>query len=1120
MAEERENSPRDGDEPQGAKSDDGDNPPGGDATSTPPSEPQGGPFARQREFFEQRHARLTPKSAGGGPQVAGLGDGATPPPVQFEPPPPAPTTGPAVAGAPQPPAPSGADATDSPSARRNAALQEGRAREAVQRKARRAPAPPPGEDEDAPPGPSVAAAPQPAPANNWVPLGPSVLRKGQAATQPGTSGRTPGIAVSPDGLRVYAGAANGGVWRSNDAGVTWRSTMDAFDLDPLAVGSDSLACGAVAIDLADPDRVYVGSGEGAGGDYFGVGPVVSSDGGATWGTEPVSPTSATLVGSAFFSLAVDPNDRERVVGATRSGIYRREPDGSGGFHWDSKNVADARTNWFTSVVVAREGNTTTFYAACWGGPIYSSADGDTWAPVGTTFSSSQIGRITLAVQPESPTVVYALVSRWVKGDSDGSFRGVWRLDIPEDQWREVQDIPPGLFGTPRYFQGHYDQALAVDPDDADIIYLGGSTTLAGNAYSGAIYRAAISSQGTGPTRTYRAASTYIGASTHADIHTLVFTPGDASQLWVGCDGGVFFTDRPRNNGNDVFVSRNTGLATLSMNHLAQHPTEDAVLFCGTQDNGGARFTGEAAWLHSVWGDSGFFVINWHNPYEVLSTYVGASINRTINGGGRYDYASVDVPLLKADSALFYAPLVGTPPSGTASQARRVAFGSSRPWVSDDFGDHWRSIPADSTTDILGGTGEFRIKSMIFANHAKLYVGLLNGRVYRFDETNAGWTRTRLDTLGGNDVLQLGGVVTDITVDPADATQNSIYVVFGGSGDFRHVWHFDGTAWTSRSGPQAAVSDRLLDVNHNALVADPDNPAHLYAGADIGVWRSTDGGATWCPFSEGLPDAAVLDLKVHAGRRLLRVSTYGRGVFERTMDTDEAAGIELYVRDTQLDQGRSATIEGLPDPTDATRVVTHGMGPDIKADTPDPQGDYQYAAGESIDFFQFTDALEDDALQVATHATDTLTTRVYVQVHNRGLVPANGVRITALVGPANGGLPPLPASYAGAVRAGQPIADPTGAWKDLGSVTVDDLRVGFPKITMIELPSDQLPAPADLPSQEDQCMLLLVHQADDSFTNTEVQVEALCRSERKAAHKLLRVVEFLGAVPVPMSGPIS
>jgi hypothetical protein len=138
-----------------------------------------------------------------------------------------------------------------------------------------------------PPGPVVPGA------RNWSFLGPSVVMKGQAWGDPPVSGRVSGIAVAPGGQRVYAASANGGVFRSDDGGVSWRPLMDAFDVDPTDFASTSLACGAIAIDPARPDRIYVGTGEGdtytlfrsrithALPAYRGIGPIRSDDGGAT-----------------------------------------------------------------------------------------------------------------------------------------------------------------------------------------------------------------------------------------------------------------------------------------------------------------------------------------------------------------------------------------------------------------------------------------------------------------------------------------------------------------------------------------------------------------------------------------------------------------------------------------------------------------------------------------------------------------------------------------------------------------------------------------------------------------------------------------------------------------------
>lgn len=1072
-------------------------------------EPEGGPFARRAAFLEERTVRLQPRPA-----------------ADEAPPGPAPATrGGSAASL---PAPESALAANY----RRQSVGAYRQRQRALRQTAAVPAPPatrgappaggreggndaaaedalfgPATEEPGPPQPPVAP-----PANNWIPIGPSVVRKGQVDGWLSTSGRVNGLAVAAGGNRVYAAAANGGVWRSDDAGRTWRSLMDAWDLNPTAQSSDSLACGSIAIDPANADRVFVGTGDGNEAMMFGVGPVVSFDGGVNWATEPVAPGSPGLDGWAMNAIVVDPGAPDRVVagavhlgnlGVDDGGVYRREPRPGGGFHWARKA---GPTGWITSVVAARAGGTTTFYASPAAGPVFSSTDGDTWAPVGAGFPTANIGRVGLAVRANDPTVVYALIAA-----ADNSIRGVWRLDTGAGQWRQVTGHPADLFGTNAIgYQGTYDLAIAVDPNNVNRLYLGGSTKQSGGEWSGAVYRCAVSSSGSGASLSYSMTPTYIGGSCHADVHCLVFAPGDSSKLWVGCDGGVFYSTNPT-GGGQVFVARNTGLQTLMLTRADHHPTEDAVVFAGTQDNGGLRFTGEEAWLHSVWGDCGGLVINWANPYRVLATYVRSQISRTNDGGTRYNYPdNVSVPLPAGDNALFYAPLAGTPPSATPAEAERVAFGSRRVWISETFGGGWSSIPNNAAGDDLGA----RVRSLRFASYNRLYAGTTNGRVFRFTRAGGVWTRTRLDTMGGASALGLAGPVTSIAIDPADATGDSIYLTFGGTGDYRHVWHFNGTQWAQRSGPAAGAATSLLDVQHNAVVCDPANPGTVFVGADIGVWRSTDGGATWAPFSNGLPDASVTDLDLHAPSRLLRAATYGRGMYEYALAAAALAGVELYVRDTQLDQGRRPTVNYLPDPTALGEVVRHWAGPDIKLDTPDTTGQYQFplTPGATLDFEQFTNELTDDFRNVATHATATITTRVYVQVHNRGVTPAHNVRVMLLLANASAGLPALPFGFAANVQNGTPLT--TADWKTVGFATLDDVRVGFPKIAAFDLPSSLLPPPASLAGNDHHCVLALVHHADDPFVATQTVTDLLSLGERKAAHKNLKVVQFTGTPPAP------
>jgi hypothetical protein len=716
------------------------------------------------------------------------------------------------------------------------------------------------------PGPVIPGA------QNWTPLGPSVVLNGQALGAPSVAGRVVGVAVALDGQLVYAASANGGVFRSEDAGQSWRSLMDGFDVDPTNFATTSLACGAIAIDSHDPNRVYVGTGEGdtyalfanrivnALPAYRGIGPIRSDDGGLNWIVEETVPGSPSLAGQAFFALAVDPGNRENVVAATTSGLYQRiiQADGSPG--WIAR-----RPGVHSSVVVASSAGVTKFFAAEWGVGVLQSGDGNQWSALQTPFATATTGRIALGIQSTNPNLLYAFVT-----NQNGALVGVYRSDSGA-VFKSITN-PPDVLPLDDYghSQGDYDLTIAVDPLDANLVYLGGSYFADNQFWPASVWRCQIQIVGSN----YKFASTdSIGGRAHADVHVLTHSPSDPNALWVGCDGGVFLNRDPRNSAN--FGSRNNGLSCLCTTFFAQHPTDPNIIFCGLQDNGTARTMGGAVWKHVNGGDGGYCVINWADPQLVLS-FANGSVYRATDGGQDHNsWTRQDFPW-----AMMTEPIVGTPyNTARPADAKIVALGSAqkvgntvRPvvYLSQDFGGTWPTIiPIPTATGIY---------SLAFAGPSRFFAGTASGEVFQVDSGKQAWKVTRLDNVTAGP-LGLQGLISDIAIDWTDQSLASVYVTFGGLGDNRRVWHFDGSRWEVRSGPAGAAAGNLLDVEHNVIIVDRVAPNNVYVGADIGVWHSPDQGAMWEPLPNGLPDAAVFDLQIHPTRRLLRASIHGRGLYE-------------------------------------------------------------------------------------------------------------------------------------------------------------------------------------------------------------------------------------------------
>jgi hypothetical protein len=383
-------------------------------------------------------------------------------------------------------------------------------------------------------------------------------------------------------------------------------------------------------------------------------------------------------------------------------------------------------------------------------------------------------------------------------------------------------------------------------------------------------------------------------------------------------------------------------------------------------------------------------------------------------------------------------------------------------------------------------------------------------VFRFDLSGAGRPPTELPPVPN---LPSNCFITRLAVEnPAGGASGTgtLYVTLGSwapetaGAVLHHVWYFDGTQWHDAN--SASV---LPDVPTHAVAVDPANTNIVYVGTDVGVWKGVKGAGSWSwtIFSQGLPEAAISDLAIHAQARLLRAATYGRGVWEIAIDASAGRDPDIYLGANAADSGRISSlgqrfpwVNGGVDPTAGApgTSVTPGMSPDIKV-MPASAG----VLPLPLDFVGF-------AGLNAPAATADLTgnNQIFVQVHNRSLTPVAGdhAHVLLLLAAAVGNIaPPLPSGFAARINSqdstnwlsgsGWQFADPVNPYRALPS----SLSVRIPQVVEydVDMTSSGLPF-------EIVCAAAFVTSASDQIQGTATDLAALTMSDKHVAFRFISV----------------
>jgi len=688
------------------------------------------------------------------------------------------------------------------------------------------------------------------------------------------SGRITAIegVMASDQLNLYVGTAGGGIWKSQNGGLSFAPVFDKY----------CQSIGALAVEKNNAKVLYAGTGESNMRNTVSIGDGMykSTDGGSNWQKTGLDSTEH------ISKILFDPNDTKTLFVAVPGPLWSSSPHRGlykttdGGKTW--KKILFVNNETGCADIAINPANPKIMLASFWqfrrkpyafasGGPgsgLYKSTDGgETWNKVTQGLPDGELGRLVVTINPSKPAEVLAIV--------EAKTPGLYLSKDEGSSWEKLA-ATENITARPFYFS-----TLVFDPKDPKKVYR-------------PAYDFQYSKDGG-----FSWNNTVIGGvQPHPDHHALWINPDNTDVLYLGTDGGVY-------------LSMNKGVSWQFLNSLPvgqfYHVSADNEpvynVYGGLQDNGSwmaanssAGGVSSADWFDLNGGDGFWVQPGLVNSKIVFAESQGGNANRIDLTTGLSSsikpqkVTGEDEHRFNWNTPIVTGTSVKKQPNGKPLYNLYMA--NQYLYRSTDEGRNWQRISPDLTTNdkakqkteesggITGDNTSAENHCTIFTvtqhptNENIIWVGTDDGNLQVTIDAGKTWTNKAPEAWKAG--IPKAAWVSCVEISKLDPKR--IYVTFdnhmyGDHATYIAMSNDAGNTWKKFTSPEFTGFAHVVreDIKNEKL---------LFAGTEMGLFFSLDAGANWMRSKyQNMPwYNLVRDIKIHPVTGDLLVGSHGRGIY--------------------------------------------------------------------------------------------------------------------------------------------------------------------------------------------------------------------------------------------------